>query len=745
MKKIIKVFCIVIAAVLIMGTVLVGCGEKADDKKTLQFKANMPEELDFNVAFDVEEYVDYEEGESLKLEAKYSENGTEKTYLVAGLTFIPTTLNDVTITVSYKDDAETKISKTLKIKIPAPNMTTITSLEMKQGDKLVFADLLDKEKYPNFNYTSLAPVTIKATKVILPNGTETAFAEGTTEYTFEEGGQYSIGFELSNSGGVYSGMMTVNVATVLPANEVNDLTNNQDGNGPVLTSGSGTLQKVEEARENSDWYYSYTAKPDTNFNVHDYFRWGNYFEIYFKDNVDLTKNNVEFDLQTTGNSAYAVFVLFIDDIGNMVGEFDLKTTTRNWEHAIVTEKSLTTTYNGSKEAVKRIRIGIAPAEECREENGQFPSSIDNIVVNFDNMTVVSNVIPANEVGDLTNNQDGTGPVLASGTGTIQKVEEARENSSWYYSYTAKPDTNFNVHDYYRWGNYIEVYFEAPVDLTQNNIEFDLQTTENSAYAVFVLLIDNAGTMVGEFDLKTTTRNWEHAIVTEKSLTTNYTGSKEEVKRIRIGIAPAEECREESGQFPATIDNIVVNFDNMTVVSNGIPANEVGDLTNNQDGTGPVLASGTGTIQKVEEVRENSSWYYSYTAKPDTDFNNFELFRWGNYIEIYFEEPVDLTLNNIEFDLQTAGNSAYAVFVMFIDNAGTMVGEFTLNTSSQNWEHAIVTADSLTTNYTGSKEAVKRMRIGIAPAEECREESGQFPATIDNIVVNFDNMTVVAAE
>lgn len=569
MKKIIKVFCIVIAAVLIMGTVLVGCGEKADDKKTLQFKANMPEELDFNVAFNVEEYVDYEEGESLKLEAKYSENGTEKTYLVAGLTFIPTTLNDVTITVSYKDDPETKISKTLKIKVPAPSMTTSPQLEIGQGEKLVFTDLLDKEKYPNFNYTSLVPVTIKATKVILPNGTEEAIAEGATEYTFTEGGQYALYFELSNAGGVYNGMANVRVSLVLPENEVNDLTNGEDGNGPVNASGNGTLRRVEEPRENSDWHYSYTAKPDTDFNTHDFFRWGNYFEIYFKEPVDLTKNNIELDIWTAKNSARAVFVMAIDDVGMSVAEFDMATTSsQGWERAQITKGSFPAawTYSGSFEAVKRLRIGIAPAEECRNPDGRFPETIDDIIVYFDNMTVVSNGIPANEVGDLTNNQDGTGPVLASGTGTIQKVEEARENSSWYYSYTAKPDTNFNDSNAFRWGNYIEVYFEEPVDLTLNNIEFDLQTTGNSAYAVFVLLIDNAGTMVGEFDLKTTTQNWEHAIVTEKSLTTNYTGSKEEVKRIRIGIAPAEECREESGQFPATIDNIVVNFDNMTVVA-----------------------------------------------------------------------------------------------------------------------------------------------------------------------------------
>src|SRR5699024_7324892 len=135
------------------------------------------------------------------MDASYTENGTTKTYLAAGLLFTPTTLNDVTVKVWYEGDEAGAISKTLKIRIPAPSMASVPELEIAQGEKLVFAELLDKEKYPNFNYTSLTEVTIEITKVILPNGTEETIAAGTKEYTFEDSGQYTLYFELSNEGG----------------------------------------------------------------------------------------------------------------------------------------------------------------------------------------------------------------------------------------------------------------------------------------------------------------------------------------------------------------------------------------------------------------------------------------------------------------------------------------------------------------------------------------------------------------
>ena len=53
-------FGIVLAAVLALSVLLTGCGGDEEEKKALKFKTEMPEVIDFNVAFDVEEYLEYD-------------------------------------------------------------------------------------------------------------------------------------------------------------------------------------------------------------------------------------------------------------------------------------------------------------------------------------------------------------------------------------------------------------------------------------------------------------------------------------------------------------------------------------------------------------------------------------------------------------------------------------------------------------------------------------------------------------
>ena len=378
MKRVVKVVCIAIVAALIMGAVFVGCEGNAGDKKTLQFKEDMPEELDFNVAFDVEKYVEYEEGESLTLEAKYSENGTEKTYLVAGLLFTPTTLNDVTITVSYKTDADTKISKTLKIKVPVPSMASVPQLEVGEGEKLVFADLLDKEKYPNFNYTSLVPVTIKATKMILPDATEEVM-EGKTEYTFDEGGQYTLCFELSNAGGVYNGTANIKVSLILTDNEKDDLTNNN------IREGSGiTFKKVNEARPeaNSDWHYEVDADPNTNYAVN---YWANYCEIWLPEPINMQDRLIQFDL-FMGEDTFTDYQIMLIDT-SIVAEKTLRVDTAGeWHTVTVSNEDLL--IHSSLESIQRIRI-IFGAGNTVKVDGVFPEKVDaRIYIALDNLKIV---------------------------------------------------------------------------------------------------------------------------------------------------------------------------------------------------------------------------------------------------------------------------------------------------------------------------------------------------------------------
>lgn len=71
-------FGIVLAAVLALSVLLTGCGGDEEEKKALKFKTEMPEAIDFNVAFDVEEYLEYDANESVEMEASYTETAQRK-------------------------------------------------------------------------------------------------------------------------------------------------------------------------------------------------------------------------------------------------------------------------------------------------------------------------------------------------------------------------------------------------------------------------------------------------------------------------------------------------------------------------------------------------------------------------------------------------------------------------------------------------------------------------------------------
>ena len=552
-------FGIVLAAVLALSVLLTGCGGDEEEKKALKFKTEMPEVIDFNVAFDVEEYLEYDANESVEMEASYTENGTTKTYLAAGLLFTPTTLNDVTVKVWYEGDEAGAISKTLKIRIPAPSMASVPELEIAQGEKLVFAELLDKEKYPNFNYTSLTEVTIEITKVILPNGTEETIAAGTKEYTFEDGGQYTLYFELSNEGGSYTGTANVKVPLILTENEKDDLTNNiRQGSGSVAT-----FTRIEEERTDahSDWYYEIAADPDTDWldlswNPGTY--WNNYIEI------DIPASNFEqkagsyyltMDIKSLQSASGGVAIALVSKTvsPSLTGWVYYKDGDYEW-NTISTYKDVR--FSGMVEGATydAIRLYIEPLKGtgCVNEPDFDP---ENVKILVDNLKL--HQYTEKDFGsDLTD----AATIVGSTTG----VTSARPDNGaggTCVEVVADPATNYNTN---YWANYCDINLAAPIDLTAGTLSFDLYLGENNFTDYQIMLIDE--TIVAEKTLSAdAVGKWFSLEDVVSSLIVN--GDLDNIQRVRIVFGAGTGVKD-GEVFPTTVtEKIYIRVDNMVYTDN----------------------------------------------------------------------------------------------------------------------------------------------------------------------------------
>ena len=137
--------------------------------------------------------------------------------------------------------------------------------------------------------------------------------ENKTHYTFENVGNYSVLYELSNDGGTVEGSFILWVKRVLTENEINDISNY--GQGIFSTdSATVTVDEVEKA-ENSDWCFVVKADPaatgesDTDYSQN---YWTNFAHLQIENGISLSEQYLELDLQFSPDSRDLMIFQFVD-------------------------------------------------------------------------------------------------------------------------------------------------------------------------------------------------------------------------------------------------------------------------------------------------------------------------------------------------------------------------------------------------------------------------------------------------
>ena len=201
---------IIIAAlsVLAVGGIAISTFIQGGSKK-LAFSEMMIKETIVNQVCDVEDYIENPQGKTLRLSAIYtSADDVSKPCLVAGLTFKPTQLGEVKVTVEATDG-----EKTIEVIEAAPTIagteegeiewkTTISLQELKQY--VIYESAVE----PEFCVVS---AEFRDQKFELRDE---------KEFTFDEIGIYIFTFELSTRGGMATGNIQVKSSRALTPNEM---------------------------------------------------------------------------------------------------------------------------------------------------------------------------------------------------------------------------------------------------------------------------------------------------------------------------------------------------------------------------------------------------------------------------------------------------------------------------------------------------------------------------------------------
>ena len=256
----------------------------------LSFSKNMIKETIVNQVCDVEEYVENPQGKALRMTAVYiDENGVSKPCLVVGLTFKPTQLGEVKITIESTDGE--KIEATIEIIEAAPTIAGTEDGEVEWKTKISLQDL---KQYVIYN-SAVEPEFCVVSAEFRDQKFE---LRDEKEFTFEEIGIYIFTFELSTRGGMATGSIQVKSSRALTELEKNDLTNNC-----TLYPGShATLSMSEEHAENSDWAWEIKAHPDDTITDPNGGYFQNQIRIDFGREIDLSQYYFSMDIKPSKDS-----------------------------------------------------------------------------------------------------------------------------------------------------------------------------------------------------------------------------------------------------------------------------------------------------------------------------------------------------------------------------------------------------------------------------------------------------------
>ena len=258
----------------------------------LAFSDKMITETVVNEMCDISGYVENPEGKVCTLTASYlDENGAEQKYLSVGLSFKPTKVGDVTLTVTAADGEA--IKTIIKVTEAAPTLVTTNDARYFLRQTIQLKDLIEHVEYKSNSEPEFIVHSVEF-------GAEDTDLTDRTEYTFNEVGSYSFKIELKNTGGKAEGLISVKVIPELTDNEKDDLTNNSS-----LGIGSHATLKLceDDHAENSDWSWEVKAHPADVWSDQGGTYYTNIVYVDFGQEIDLSKYYFTMDIKANENSA----------------------------------------------------------------------------------------------------------------------------------------------------------------------------------------------------------------------------------------------------------------------------------------------------------------------------------------------------------------------------------------------------------------------------------------------------------
>ena len=300
-NKATRLLIIIIAALVVLaaGGIAISTFIQGSSGK-LAFSKTMVKETIVNEVCDIEEFVKNPQGKTLRLTAVYTdESGIEKNYITAGLTFKPTQIGEVIVTVEANDGE--KIETTIEVIEAAPTIATTKDAEFEWKETILLQELKDYIVYksvsePEFHVTSAEYMDQKF---------ELA---DETEFTFAEVGIYIFSFELSNRGGLVTGQLQVEANVVLTSNEKHDLTNNS----ALFGDTHAQLTLSEEHSKNSDWAWQIKAHPSDTYNDPNGGYLKNQIIIDFGREIDVSQYYFVMDIKASKDSM-GIAVHYVED------------------------------------------------------------------------------------------------------------------------------------------------------------------------------------------------------------------------------------------------------------------------------------------------------------------------------------------------------------------------------------------------------------------------------------------------
>jgi len=592
---------------------LVACQEGNQEQVTYGFNDKLLSSYYVDETVDIEKTIVLPEGKSYSMVAEYSLNGQIKKYLNVGLTFKPTNLGEVNITVSC-DGVDYKAS--VMIVEQPPTLVNVDKGQYILGETIEISSIANKVTVVPFE------TPVKVTKVRYAGGEEISL-EDQTEYTFNTIGNYEFYFEASNSSGKVDGWVTATVSREITEKEVNDLTNS------IKQMDYSTLVQSEEHSENSDWSWKVSATPEGTYGSSKY--WISRAFIDFGEVVDLSKKYFEMDVWASEGTYEGGVLIYYSPGSSSQLEWHLcpSTTYNNWQ--TISTQSDEIRNNPAKTSIKVRGIIVSV---LHRQTGEYDK--ENVYYLFDNLVLKDyRELGENEINDLTNKGVG-----GTTMGMSYRLDESQKSagSDWSYKlYTKLPRkaSDYPYADFSLGGG----------NLNMSDYDFSFFVKTNSAYnvsefkIVTLYLDENKNLTWGtEYTMPIEANSWNYVT------SLNFKVKEEKVCSIRVQFNGAT----------TDVRDIVLWIDNFKVIEKSRAetqdySNSISVNSRNQ------IAYGMSSDVNGTE----SSWAWDVTG------------RHFDYFKVTFDKTYSFSNAYFEMDLKPIKNFGGKVVVQFIAEDGSV--------------------------------------------------------------------------